>query len=445
MRGVSPPFQFTSSAMLGQLDDLELVEVADEDLNSVMVLQHKSSVEVEQLKQNCKEMRGELTSVRATLSKAEEVQQTLTEQLQTKEDERAVLTEKLERNEDERVALEGVVKERDERITLLEHQLKERVERITLLEHQLQVVKDSEQRLKEKVDRERAQNRELAAAKSDSEGQFAVLQQRIKEQQDELGAMSCEVHDLRQQLRIREGQVEDLEQLASSRNEDVEHLKEELQQRMQELAEQRALVSSLQITLEEREVEFEKVQQDLCAAQENIVELAGARSEQQHLATPVSVVDQSVHEALQLAYENMEKYYLRVNSQHQSAQETIHVLEARNAEMVARVEQCRKEFEAKASECVDLQRRLKRGGGGGGGSEEEEVEALRQRVQELEVGQEEVQQSCAVAVEELTARQEECKVKEMRISELEGKLAEMQREYQQLEVSTWASFLFPAN
>ena len=430
MRGASPPFQFTSSALLGQLDDLELVEVADEDLNSVMVLQHKNSVEVEQLKQNCEEMRGELTSVRATLSKAEEVQQTLTEQLQTKEDERAVLTEKLERNKDERAALEGVVKERDEKITVLQHQL--------------QVVKDSEQRLKEKVDREKAQNRELAAAKSDSEGQFAVLQQRIKEQQDELGAMSCEVHDLRQQLRIREGQVEDLEQLASSRNEDVEHLKEELQQRMQELAEQRALVSSLQITLEEREVEFEKVQQDLCAAQENIVELAGARSEQQHLGTPVNDVDRSVHEALQLAYENMEKYYLRVNSQYQSAQETIRVLEARNAEMVARVEQCRKEFEVKASECVNLQRQLKQGGGGGGGSEEEEVEVLRQRVQELEVGQEEVQQSCAMAVEELTARQEECKEKEARVSELEGKLAEMQREYQQLEVSTWASFLFPA-
>ena len=102
----------------------------------------------------------------------------VTEKLQTMENERAAVTEKLERNEDEKVALEGVVRERDERITLLGHQL--------------QVVKDSEQRLKEKVDRERAQNRELMAAKSDSEGQFAVLQQRIKEQQDELEATSRE-------------------------------------------------------------------------------------------------------------------------------------------------------------------------------------------------------------------------------------------------------------
>ena len=78
------------------MDDLELVEVADEDLNSVMVLQHKSTVEVEQLKQNCEEMRGELTSVRATLSKAEEAQETLTEKLHTMENERAALTEKLQ-------------------------------------------------------------------------------------------------------------------------------------------------------------------------------------------------------------------------------------------------------------------------------------------------------------------------------------------------------------
>ena len=297
----------------------------------------------------------------------------------------------------------------------------ERNMRITQLEH----MKNSEQQLKEKVEllkqnceemrgeltsRERAQNRELMAAKSDSEGQFAVLQQRITEQQDELEATSHELQDLRQQLRIREGQVEDLKQLASVRNEDVERLKEELVQAMQEVGEQRALVSCLQITVEERDVE--------------------------HLAAPVNV-GQSQYEALQLAYKNMEKYYLQMNSQYQSAQETIRALEGRNAKMVAHVEQARQEFEKKASECVELQRQLKRGGGSKG--EEEEVEALRRRVQELEVEQD--QQSCAVAVEELTARQEECKEKEARVAELEGTLAELQRKYQQLEVG--ANFLSP--
>ena len=41
----------------------------------------------------------------------------------------------------------------------------------------------------------------------------------------------------------------------------------------------------------------------------------------------------------------------------------------------------------------------------------------------------------------LTARQEECKVKEARVAELERKLAELQRKYQQLVVGT--NFLFP--
>ena len=36
---------------------------------------------------------------------------------------------------------------------------------------------------------------------------------------------------------------------------------------------------------------------------------------------------------------------------------------------------------------------------------------------------------------------EECKVKEARVAELEGKLVKLQREYKQLEVGT--NFLFP--
>ena len=90
----------------------------------------------------------------------------------------------------ERSRPENTREDRKRQIMSLEGVVRERDEKITLLEHQLQVVKDSEQRLKEKVDRERAQNRELMAAKSDSEGQFAVLQQQIKEQQDEVEATS---------------------------------------------------------------------------------------------------------------------------------------------------------------------------------------------------------------------------------------------------------------
>ena len=432
VRGASPPFQFTSSADLGELEDLELVEVADEGLTSMMVLQRKSSVEVERLKQNCEVIQEELASVRATLSQTEGVRETL--------------AGKLEEKEKEKLTLEGVVKESEGRIVQLEHQLqekekenitlegvgKERQERIVQLEHQLQVVRESEQRLMEKLDRERAQNHELLAARSDTEGQLSVLQQQIKEQQDELGVVGQELEDARRQLKIREAQVEDLEQLASARNDDTERLSEELHQVTQQLEEQRMIVSDLQISAGERQTQLEKAQQDLCAAQENVVELMGARNfptEQQQL--PTNVVDRSVHEALQQAYENMERYYVRVNGQLKGSQETIQVLVVKNNELVARVEQCRKEFEAKASECVELQRQLKRGGGEEVG---DEVGALRQRVRELEEGQEEVQQSCAIAVQELTARQEESKQQQERIVELEQKLAQLQRDYEDLEV-----------
>jgi len=406
--------------------------VADEGLTSMMVLQRKSSIEVERLKQNCEVIQEELASVRATLSQTEGVRETL--------------AGKLEEKEKEKLTLEGVVKESEGRIVQLEHQLqekekenitlesvgKERQERIVQLEHQLQVVRESEQRLMEKLDRERAQNHDLLAARSDTEGQLSVLQQQIQGQQDELGAVGQELEDARRQLKIREAQVEDLEQLASARNDDTERLSEELHQVTQQLEEQRMIVSDLQISAGERQIQLEKAQQDLCAAQENVVELMGARNfptVQQQL--PTNVVDRSVHEALQQAYENMERYYVRVNGQLKGSQETIHVLVEKNNELVARVEQCRKEFEAKASECVELQRQLKRGGGGEVG---DEVGALRQRVRELEEGQEEVQQSCAIAVQELTARQEESKQQQERIMELEQKLAQLQRDYEDLEV-----------
>ena len=322
---------------------------------------------VELLKQNCEEMQKKLTSVHTTLSTTEEAQETLTKKLQAKEDERAALAERLQKNEDERAALEGAVIERDGSITLLEHQL--------------QVAKNSEQQLKEIVDRERAQNQELTAAKSDSEGQFAVLQKRIKEQQDELETMARELGNLRQQLRICKGQIEDVGQLASARSEDNEHLKEELHQAVEELGEQRALVSSLQITLEERQITLEKVQQDLHVAQNNVAKLVSAASEQQQ-STPVSVVDQSIYEALQLAYDNMEKDYTQMNSQFRDAQKKILDLEERNAELEAHVEQWRKGFAAKVSECLvlQLQSQLKKDESEGG-----EVEVMQQPVQELEM------------------------------------------------------------
>ena len=90
-------------------------------------------------------------------------------------------------------------------------------------------------------------------------------------------------------------------------------------------------MSSLQITLEERQITLEKVQQDLHVAQNNVAKLVSAASEQQQ-STPVNVVDQSIYEALQLAYDNMEK---QMNSQFRDAQKKIQDLEERNVELEA--------------------------------------------------------------------------------------------------------------
>ena len=141
-----------------------------------------------------------------------------------------------------------------------EKQQQERNERIAHLEHQLQAVKDSEQRLKEKVNQQRAQIQELITIKLDSEGQFAVLRQQIKEQQYELGTMT-------EQLSVRKEQVESLEQFASAKSRHIELLREKLK-------EHGVLAPNLQLTVNEP-------QQDLYVSHNDVATASGSEKQQQ--------------------------------------------------------------------------------------------------------------------------------------------------------------------
>ena len=185
----------------------------------------------------------------------------------------------------ERSRPENTREDRKRQIMSLEGVVRERDERITLLEHQLQVVKDSEQRLKEKVDRERAQNRELMAAKSDSEGQFAVLQQRIKEQQDELEATSHEklqmMEDeraaLTEKLERNEDEKVALEGVVRERDEKITLLEHQLQvvkdseQRLKEKVDrERAQNRELMAAKSDSEGQFAVLQQQIKEQQDEV-------------------------------------------------------------------------------------------------------------------------------------------------------------------------------
>ena len=114
----------------------------------------------------------------------------------------------------------------------------------------------------------------------------------------------------------------------------------------------------------QRAKELEQLQQELSVAQENIAELMGVARQQQappHPSPPQQAdsVERSVYDALLQAYDNMEQYYreaTRVRSE----------VEQQNALLVARVEQCRQEYQARSRELAELMRSKVRKEDGGG-------------------------------------------------------------------------------
>ena len=169
------------------------------------------------------------------------------------------LQSQLKKDESEGGEVE-VMQQPVQELEMLQKVQQERNERIAHLEYQLQAVKDSEQRLKEKVDKQRVQIQELITIKLDSEGQFAVLRQQIKEQQYELGTMT-------EQLSVRKEQVESLEQFASAKSRHIELLREKLK-------EHGVLAPNLQLTVNEP-------QQDLYVSHNDVATASGSEKQQQ--------------------------------------------------------------------------------------------------------------------------------------------------------------------
>ncbi len=452
VRGASAPFQFCQPATsIGPVDDLELVEVQEEGM-SLMLLQHRSKEEVEQLRQDCQGQRAELNSVQASFAALRVEKETLAGQLG------GVLTEK--------ETLEGKVAERDARVEQLEVTLGQREARVKELATQLteqeatlsaqlaiqsaqlvdtdRQVSDLNSQLQglgQNLDREREQVRELLAVKSSEEGQIQLLQRKLEEEQVRSVAAKAEIADLMKELRIKDSQVDDLQRLAESHNEEIEQLTEKVDECMCKLEVERANVEDLQ---SEKMIECEQLQEEIATQKANVMELTGTNEmlikklEEAEGRPPVGpgsgkFVDKSVYEALRQAYDNMEEYYQTSEAKNhalrqklQQSRDLVATLEGKCDELLVRIEKGKKAFEAVGLEVEQL--KLKRQGGGSG-----EVADLQARVREMEETEEQLTQACGDAVRELSARKEEGKRQEMRIAELEQQLVQLQASYDQLE------------
>ena len=475
VRGASAPFQFAPLSV--SLEDMELVEVNDDSMNSVMVLQKKSK-EMESLRRESEEARTELGTVQRSFAVAQEEKQALASESAELRQQLGSATEELGAMQGEVMALKTemeVVKEEAGRVKgeLEEERRKtgEKDVRILDLERQLAAKCESEQKIMEQLERQRGHNQELLAAKEGEEQQLEVLKKRISEIEGEVVELTSECEDLKQQIRIKDSQVDDLQRLTSARGYELEQVTAKLEAYEQQNAElnaacaelrasleqcreemsqlqqqqQNSIRADIEAVLEEKDERIEKLEQELACTQANITEIMGAQQnppvieQPQHgPRLPQNVVDKGAYIALQQAYETFEKYYRdektareRVTLQLKTIQEVNVRLQAENDTMVQRVQVCKKEYESKAQECAELQRRLKKEGlptevqpKAVGGSE--------QKIREMEREQEEMIQNCQAASEQLSVRQRECDQQRDRIVQLEAEVTGLTRRYEEM-------------
>ena len=438
VRGASAPFQFAPLSVA--LEDMELVEVSDDSMKSVMVLQRKTnSEEMESLRRESETARTELNDVQQLLAAAKTESEALAGQLR----------QQITIVEEEA----GNLREEAERVKIVLAEEKERSREIVMeLEGQLEALGQSEQRAREELSKEKKRSQGLLSARETEVEEVKVLSERVSVVEGELVEVTSEAEELRKEIGIKESQVEDLQRLVGTRGEELEtvteklvtvearnselevvvaDLKGRLEHTQQEVLQQEgSFRADITAALSQKDEEIQRLEQDLACMQANVAELAGAQENPQYMATlPRDVVDKGAYVALQHAYETLEKYYgeekemkERVVVQLKSVQEESAQLQTTHQEMVKRVQRCQAEYTAKARECVELQRLLKKGGVASGNTplpvEQEHEEMVR---------------NCETAAAELSVRREECSDMATKILSLERKLAEAARLYEERE------------
>lgn len=454
VRGASAPFQFAPLSV--SLDDMELVEITDDSMKSVMVLQKKSNKEeMESLRREVRaELAGELTEVQTALETTKKEKEALSEE---NECFRQQIETANTAAQSQLTALNTGVNELKKEVERMKENTEEEKRksaekdaRIVELEREVAIKCEAEQRLMEQVKREQAKNHELLTAKEGEEQEVKVLKERVSAVEGDLVEVTSEAEDLRQQIRIKESQVDDLRQLVGTRGEELEQLTEKLESTEAENAELHAVCAELRGSLQQqnqpeslqqqssfradvstalsqKDEQIEKLEQELACAQANMVELMGVQKIPQSTAPPPNVVDKGAYIALQQAYETLEKYYSeekvikeRALVQLKTFQEEAIKLRSENGEMVERVKQCQSEYTAKAQECVELRRRLKKGG----------VPASTKQTQQEH---EEMVRNCETAAAELSIRRKETDDMQFKIADLQKQLAEAKQHYIELE------------
>ena len=461
VRGASAPFQFAPLSV--SLDDMELVEITDESMKSVMVLQKKSKEEMESLRRESVESRSALNELQHQLlatqtanKNRESENEHLREQLMAAQSEVAALKTEMKPPKEEVERLQGCLEAEKTKSA-------EKDAQIVNLQQQLAV---QNQQLGKKQD----QNKEMLKVKENEEQELKVLKNRVSALEGDIVVLTSEGEDLSQQIRIKDSQVDDLQRLVGTRGEELEQVTEKLvaaegentqlhatcaqlraslQQSQEETTQQQgSLRLDIDAALAKKDKYIERLEQEVACMQANIAELMGAAQHNMPPVTdqpqhspplPANVVDKGAYDALQSAYDNFENYYVEEKKakeiallQLKTAQEECARLMLSQEEMVERVLECKKQYKAKAQECIELHRRLKK---------DKIPSGLKSpganKIGQMEQENEEMVRNCQTAAQELSLRRKENDERGQRIAALEEQLGQAlqkaEHRYEQLQ------------
>ena len=456
VRGASAPFQFTRSrrevapkeAAIGPPPPRSDHEECETRLQEKDQIINNSRRTVTALEEQVKEKTSLLDETSSRLRSCSESNVQLQQRLEIEAEKNKRLIASILEGEER---CQATLKQRDDLKIELERARTEKDELRAALddqrEHLNSIVARHQEELNALRDEGQARVAEIgtqARMLHEAEGQARKLEEKLMEREEELRVVRETMDETLERVDSEKRMCE--EQLARAKEENAtlkaalhtqtsellsqknrtQNLASEFATQQQELHTGQEHLKVLEEQLTQKGVELEREKQDHFVTQENFVELVGGS-----VACDTNVVERSAYEALQAAYEELDRHYQeaqkvceRGERGEAAARNHIQTLESQCDELKARVSQCKKEYEAKAKECLELRRSYAHRGA----CEPEVAAGYEARIKGLEQQVVKLEESHCALSKELDDREALCREQELKVRGLEDQLALSARE-----------------
>lgn len=435
VRGASAPFQFTRSRKEAGTEPRRK-EASAEAFHQATPADHEAGKqEKDKIIEDGRRLVASLEDkVKEKTSLLDEADSRLRACLETNAQLQGRLDEEAEKNKRLQAAVwegqeccQAALKQRDTLQGELERTRAERNELEAALEDQKERLNRASATHQEELETLKAEGRSRVAEMEDQalmlhqvQDQARVLEEKLVGKEEELRLLK---QTLEAELDQARAEKQHYEVLAASVKNENSKLEETLQRQTSELV-------NLKERLVEKQSELEKKHEHL-PTQGNVGELST-------LPTPNpaadNTVERSVYDALQVAYECLERHYqeARDEQEQEDARKAeamaayVRGLESQCDELRARVIQCKKEYEAKAKECLDLRMR-------GGAASRADVTEYQTRIKSLEQQMKGLLENHSKLSKELEDREETIRQQGVKIGVLEEQLVESEQRYEELK------------